>query len=71
MVGSFLWRMKNRIVSSPKITIPVVREARKELKEMPYNCSAFPIDTVRVAAMVGAELRVDSIISTVGSPQRN
>jgi len=57
--------MKNRIVSSLKITILVVREARKELREMLYNYLAFPINIVRVVVIVGAELRVNLIILTV------
>ena len=60
--------MKNRIVLSLKITILVVREVRKELREMLYNYLAFPINIVRVAAIVGAELRVNSIILTVRPP---
>ena len=67
MVGSFFWRIKNKTVLSLKITILVVREIRKELREMLYNYLAFPINIVRVAAIVGAELRVDLIILTVRS----
>ena len=59
--------MKNRIISSPKINILVVKEMRKELREMLYNCSAFPNNIVRVAAIVGAKLGVDSVILTVRS----
>jgi len=43
----------------------VVKEARKELREMLYNCSAFPINTVRVVAIVGTKLKVNLIILTV------
>jgi len=58
--------MKNRIILSLKINILVVREARKELREMLYNYLAFPINIARVVAMVGAELRVNLVILIVG-----